>query len=126
MASPVTPARPPRRTKTSGIETSVSASSKPVGPAISSLAHWKLEDAKARFSEVVRLASQKPQLVTVRGKEAAVILALEDYRRLVAQPEEISLTDYLATLDFSGIDLEREVDRGRDIDFFRHTSEGEK
>ena len=127
MASPITHARPPRRAKksgTSGVKTPVPA---PSGQAISNLTHWKLEDAKARFSEVVRRASTDgPQLVTVRGKEAAVILDPEDYRRLVAQPEEVSLTDFLATLDFSGIDLEREIDRGRDIDFFSHTSEREK
>lgn len=79
--------------------------------------HWKLEDAKARFSEVVRLASSDgPQLVTVRGKEAAVILAPQDYRRLVAEPNAVPFTDFLKTLDLGGIDLERELDRGRDID----------
>jgi hypothetical protein len=71
----------------------------------------------------VRLAADKPQLVTVRGKEAAIIFATEDYRRLVAQPEALSLTDFLATLDFSGIDLKRENDRGREIDFFESKGE---
>jgi len=89
-------------------------------PSISNLTSWKLEEAKARFSELVRDAVKKPQMVTVRGKETAVILAAEDYRRLVSQPEEQSLTDFLATLDFSGIDLEREPDYGRDIDFLEH------
>src|SRR5580698_557879 len=45
---------------------------------------WKLEDAKARFSEVVRLAEQGvPQRVSVRGREAVVILSAEAYARLV-------------------------------------------
>ena len=44
---------------------------------------WKLEDAKARFSEVVRLAEQGvPQRVSVRGREAVVILSAETYARL--------------------------------------------
>ena len=44
---------------------------------------WKLEDAKARFSEVVRLAEQGvPQRVTVRGREAVVILSAQAYARL--------------------------------------------
>src|ERR1700722_1123426 len=44
---------------------------------------WKLEDAKARFSEVVRLAEQGvPQRVSVRGREAVVILSAEAYARL--------------------------------------------
>src|SRR5580704_13751290 len=44
---------------------------------------WKLEDAKARFSEVVRLAEQGvPQRVSVRGREAVVILSAQAYARL--------------------------------------------
>jgi antitoxin Phd len=45
---------------------------------------WQLQEAKSRFSEVVDLSlTQGPQLVTRRGAEAVVILAAEDYRRLV-------------------------------------------
>lgn len=116
MSSSVKSAQPLKRLSTSRAKTLPARSSQ----AISNLAHWKLEDAKARFSEVVRLAATDgPQLVTVRGKEAAIVLDPETYRRLLpaAQPEEQSLTDFLATLDFSGIDLEREPDYGRDIDF---------
>ena len=35
---------------------------------------WSLQDAKAKFSEVVRLAqSEGPQLATAHGKEAVTI-----------------------------------------------------
>src|SRR5258708_28779247 len=45
---------------------------------------WKLADAKAGFSEVVRLAEQGvPQRVSVRGREAVVILSAQAYARLV-------------------------------------------
>jgi prevent-host-death family protein len=41
---------------------------------------WKLQDAKARFSEVVRRArAGKPQQVTVHGKEAVVVVDPERY-----------------------------------------------
>jgi prevent-host-death family protein len=41
---------------------------------------WKLQDAKARFSEVVRRAqSEGPQRVTVHGKEAAVVISAKDF-----------------------------------------------
>ena len=44
---------------------------------------WRLEEAKARFSEVVRQArSEGPQHVTVRGQAAVVVLSAEDYARL--------------------------------------------
>ena len=41
---------------------------------------WKLQDAKARFSEVVRRArAGEPQRVTVHGKQAVVIVDLERF-----------------------------------------------
>jgi antitoxin Phd len=41
---------------------------------------WKLQDAKARFSELVRRAREgKPQRVTVHGKEAVVVVDSERY-----------------------------------------------
>lgn len=53
-------------------------------------ATWKLEDAKARFSELVRRArTEGPQRVTVRGKEAVVVISVEEMERLrpeAAQP----------------------------------------
>jgi prevent-host-death family protein len=44
---------------------------------------WRLQDAKARFSEVVREAqSAGPQHVSVRGKDEVVIVSAEEFRRL--------------------------------------------
>ena len=79
---------------------------------------WKLEDAKARLSEVVRLAAtQGPQLVTIRGKEAAIILAPEEYRQLLPKPKgHQPLVEFLQGLDLDGVDLTRESDTGRELD----------
>lgn len=86
--------------------------------ATTAMERWKLEDAKARLSEVVRLAGTAgPQLVTVRGKEAAVILAPEQYRQLLPKPKgQLSLARFLRSLDLSSIDVDRELDAGREID----------
>jgi prevent-host-death family protein len=43
---------------------------------------WQLQEAKAMFSEVVKAAAQKPQTITVHGKETAVIISFEEYKRL--------------------------------------------
>jgi prevent-host-death family protein len=76
-----------------------------------------LEDAKARFSEVVRRANAEgPQAVTVRGRRAVVILDADEFERLAAPKPEISLVDFLDNLDMDGLDLTRESDAGRDID----------
>ncbi len=45
--------------------------------------HWLLQDAKARFSELVRLVrSEGPQHVTVHGRDEVVVLSAEEFRRL--------------------------------------------
>lgn len=45
--------------------------------------YWLLQDAKARFSELVRkVHSEGPQHVTVHGRDEVVIISAEDFRRL--------------------------------------------
>jgi prevent-host-death family protein len=85
---------------------------------IDALDTWKLEDAKARLSEVVRLASTAgPQLVTVRGKEAAVILTPEAYRQLLPKPKgHMPLVRFVQGLGLDSLKLERERDSGREIE----------
>jgi prevent-host-death family protein len=84
------------------------------------LRRWKLEDAKNRFSEVVRCAEEHaPQLVTRNGREVVVVLSVQDYARL-AGPESLvdfvrnsPLAEALREGDFT---LERPRDLGRDLD----------
>lgn len=46
---------------------------------------WQLQDAKNQFSKVVQKArTEGPQVVTVRGEQAAVVLSIEDYAALKA------------------------------------------
>jgi len=86
-------------------------------PTLTGMERWKLEDAKARFSEVVRQAGTTgPQLVTVRGRDAAVILAPEQYRRLLPKKNEMPLAHFLKSLGLSALTVEREADSGREID----------
>lgn len=55
---------------------------------------WPLQDAKNQFSKVVREAREKgPQVVTLRGAPAVVILSAEDYAALRANRP--SLVDHL-------------------------------
>lgn len=79
---------------------------------------WKLEDAKARFSELVRRAgAEGPQLVTVRGKEAVVVVSADQYRRLQPSSPRTPLVDFMQGLSLGALDLVREPDQGRDVDF---------
>jgi antitoxin Phd len=47
------------------------------------LAAWQVQDAKARFSELLEITLKKgPQIVTRRGVEAAVLVPIEEWHRL--------------------------------------------
>ena len=78
---------------------------------------WKLEDAKARFSEVVRRArTEGPQRVTVHGKDAVVVIAVETSEKLLPpeKPRQ-NLVAFLQSLGIGDLDMTREHDTGRDI-----------
>lgn len=80
---------------------------------------WALQDAKARFSEVVRRANvDGPQVVTYRGVEKAVVISADEFRRL--HPDRRSFVDALLegpTLDDGTVDTinRRSDDRGRKV-----------
>jgi prevent-host-death family protein len=81
------------------------------------LNQWQLQEAKNKFSHLVKQAQQgKPQYITVHGKPAAVIVSIEDYQKL-NQPQ-ISLSEALRMpLIEQELDLTRDRDTGRDIGF---------
>ena len=87
------------------------------GTKVKALHAWKLEDAKARFSEVVRLArAQGPQRVTYRGKDAVVVIAVDELKRLLpAERPKQTLVDFLQGTALAEIDIRRGPDRGRDV-----------
>ncbi len=44
---------------------------------------WQVQDAKARFSELLATSlAEGPQIVTKRGVETAVLVPIEQWRRL--------------------------------------------
>lgn len=47
------------------------------------MARWQVQDAKARFSEMLEITRKKgPQVVTRRGVEAAVLVPIDEWHRL--------------------------------------------
>jgi antitoxin Phd len=70
---------------------------------------WKLEDAKAKFSELVRQArTGEPQLVTVHGQEAVVVISVEEFARISPTQGSLSLHEFLSQSPLSDLDFERE------------------
>lgn len=78
---------------------------------------WTLQDAKNRFSELVRAAMDVgPQTVTRHGRDAVVVMDVREFERLHEKKE--SLYDFFrnSPLVGSGIDLTRLRDEPRQIE----------
>src|SRR5277367_856392 len=59
---------------------------------------WLLQDAKARFSELVRrVRSEGPQHVTVHGRDEVVVITGEEFRRLKGGVTGQALVDAMQT-----------------------------
>ena len=68
---------------------------------------WKLQDAKAQFSRVVREAQQHgPQRITVHGRDAVVIIAADAYDRLAPSAAQPSLHALLSDSPLRELDFE--------------------
>ncbi|MEL6815905.1 MAG: type II toxin-antitoxin system Phd/YefM family antitoxin [Cyanobacteria bacterium J06598_3] len=78
---------------------------------------WQLQEAKNKLSQVVKAAdSGQAQYITVRGKQAAVVLSAADYKKLVRPAELLSSALTMPVLDAEDVSLfERSQDTGREI-----------
>jgi prevent-host-death family protein len=78
---------------------------------------WQVQEAKQRFSEVVRRAlADGPQVVTRHGEAVVVIISAAEYRRLIDPP--MAFKDYLrAAPDLSILDEARPTDLPRAVEW---------
>lgn len=82
---------------------------------------WQVQEAKQRFSEVLRaVESEGPQTITRHGKEIAVVVDIQEYRRLAGGRRDF--VEHL--LAFPRLDLpqgtsdvfdEIEAERGQEV-----------
>ena len=78
---------------------------------------WQLQDAKARLSEVVKLAKSKgPQAISVHGKPAAVLVSAADYERLTGR--KLPFVEFIrrSPLARAGVRVERNRSPARKIE----------
>jgi len=69
--------------------------------------HWLFQDAKARFSELVRrVHSEGPQRITIHGRDEVVVVAAEEFRRLQGARTGRALIDALQASPSKEIELE--------------------
>jgi prevent-host-death family protein len=67
---------------------------------------WRLQEAKARFSELVRrVRSEGPQHVTVHGRDEVVVVSVEEYRRLQDTRTGADLVAAMQASPYRDVDL---------------------
>ncbi|MDR0300917.1 MAG: type II toxin-antitoxin system Phd/YefM family antitoxin [Treponema sp.] len=66
--------------------------------------NWQLQEAKAMFSEVVKAAAVNPQIITVYGKETAVLISIEEYKRLAGP--KLTLYEFIQTSPLRDMSME--------------------
>jgi prevent-host-death family protein len=68
---------------------------------------WLLQDAKARFSELVRrVRSEGPQRVTVHGRDEVVVMSAEEFRRLKGELTGAALIAAMQASPHRDVDIE--------------------
>lgn len=77
---------------------------------------WQLQEAKNQFSEVVRRAQRDgPQVITLRGSDAAVVVSARDFSRF-SRPKG-RLVEFFRKSPLVGVELgvARDKDTGRKV-----------
>jgi prevent-host-death family protein len=75
-------------------------------PARPPLGRWRLQDAKARFSELVRLVhSEGPQHVTLHGRDAVVVVDAAEFQRMKGERTGQLLIDALQSSPHRDVEI---------------------
>lgn len=77
---------------------------------------WQLQEAKQKFSELVRRTLEEgPQVVTKHGEEVAVVVSIEEYRRLTDKLPSFKQF-LLAAPDLDALEIDRSRERARVVE----------
>lgn len=79
-------------------------------------AEWTVAEAKAKLSEVIERAEKAgPQKITRHGKEAAVVVSAEEWKRKTKRKGNLAEFFASSPLRGSGLEVERLDDEPREI-----------
>jgi len=78
---------------------------------------WQMQDAKARLSEVIKLAEHDgPQAITLHGRPVAVLLSRSEFEKLSGRGQ--SFVEFMQSSPLYGLDdieFERDQSMSRDV-----------
>ncbi len=68
---------------------------------------WQFQEAKNKFNEVVRKATEEgPQTVTKHGKDSVVVISVEDYKKI--KRPETGLVAFFQQSPLASVELDLE------------------
>jgi len=66
---------------------------------------WQLQEAKAKFSEVINEAIQHgPQIITKHGVETALLISVDDYKKV--NKKDLKISQFFQNSPIANIDLD--------------------
>ena len=78
---------------------------------------WQLQNAKNKFSNLVDKAQHNgPQVVTKHGKDAVVVLSIDEYKKLIKPKNSLLKFFQNSPLSKINLDIKRNKDLPRDIE----------
>lgn len=79
---------------------------------------WKLQDAKSKFSEVIRRTLEEgPQMITRHGEEVVVMVPAKEYQQLTGdKPDFKEFLMNAPALDELDIRRDKSLSRGAELD----------
>jgi antitoxin Phd len=79
--------------------------------------HWQLQDAKNKFSNLVEKAQHTgPQIVTKHGKDAVVVISIDEYKKLIKPKTNLVKFFQSSPLANGELSLTRNKEIPRDIE----------
>jgi prevent-host-death family protein len=80
------------------------------------MAVWQLQEAKQRFSELIKsVEAEGPQIVTRHGHEVAVVITMAEYRHLRNDKEEEDFKAFLQSAPGVGLEISRPAEFPRPV-----------
>lgn len=78
---------------------------------------WQLQEAKQRFSEIVRLAEvDGPQIITKHGEDVVAIISIRDYREYRRMKgTKMPFNEFLMAPPYLDVDLDAEIQRSKEL-----------
>lgn len=78
---------------------------------------WQLQDAKNKFSSLVERAQHNgPQVVTKHGKDAVVVLSIDEYKKLIKPKNNLVSFFQSSPLAKEDVEFARSKEIPRDIE----------